>query len=327
MDPAQQPTVKSNIFSFLGKFPLLKILISLALVIVLLLLGWLLWYYGYLGEFGRVAVVVNGKKIYKSEFDRRVTVMTYIHTNITHDQDRLKNVKKNELDSLIRVSLMGQSLAKIGVIVTSKEIEDALAILANKYGGIDSYKNLLATQYHSNLDDSRYSIKAELLQKKIEERLTQKHLYGIWLDRPIPGDAPEKATPAQKEADKKVLAEAKAILAKVQKGENFSNLTETYSDDTKTADNGGDIGFYNPTLSNSVNPSTGKVKILFPSHYVLTKAFNDLKVGQSEIVEYPMGYAIIKVTEVKEGIGAGSYDDWYKKVTKEATIIKFVKVN
>jgi len=325
MDSAQQSAVKTNIFSFLGKFPLLKILISLALVIVLLLLGWLLWYYGYLGEFGKVAAVVSGKKIYKSEFDRRVEVMTYIHTNITHDQDRLKNVKKNELDSLIRVALMEQSLSKLGVSVTSKEIEDALAVQVNKYGGIDSYKNLLEKQYHSNLDDSRYSIKAELLQKKIEQRLTQKELLGIWLKRPIPGDAPEKATPEQKAADKKVLEKANMILAKVRKGENFSILAEAYSEDMETAEAGGDIGFYNPTISEPKDIS--QFKRLFPSHHVLTEAFNELGKGEAKVFEYPSGYSIIKVTDIKEGIGAGSYDDWYKKAVSDSAIIKFVKID
>jgi foldase protein PrsA len=75
---------------------------------------------------------------------------------------------------------------------------------------------------------------------------------------------------------------AKDVLAKVKKGDNFTQLAKTYSLDTGSAIQGGDLGFF----------STGMMVDPFE------KAAFRLKVGEvSDLVKTNFGYHIIKVTD------------------------------
>jgi len=75
------------------------------------------------------------------------------------------------------------------------------------------------------------------------------------------------------------------ILEKAKNGEDFAELAKTYSEDTGSAQNGGDLGYF----------GTG----------VMVQEFEDAAFAMStgdisEIVETQFGYHIIKVTDVKE---------------------------
>jgi peptidyl-prolyl cis-trans isomerase C len=80
--------------------------------------------------------------------------------------------------------------------------------------------------------------------------------------------------------------EAKKILARIKKGEDFAKIAEKSSLDTGTAKNGGDLGLF----------SQGQMVPEFES------AAAKLKVGEiSEPVKTRFGYHIIKVTDKKMG--------------------------
>ncbi len=78
------------------------------------------------------------------------------------------------------------------------------------------------------------------------------------------------------------LALAKEIKAKVDAGEDFETLAKTYSEDTGSAQKGGDLGFFERRM--------------------MVKEFDEvafnLKVGEvSDIVETRFGFHIIKVVD------------------------------
>ncbi|WP_414828020.1 SurA N-terminal domain-containing protein [Alteromonas sp. H39] len=80
--------------------------------------------------------------------------------------------------------------------------------------------------------------------------------------------------------------EAEDVLEKVNSGEDFAELAETYSDDTFSAENGGDLDFISPDM---MDPAFDEA------------AFALENVGDvTGVVETEFGFHIIKLTEVKE---------------------------
>jgi foldase protein PrsA len=77
-------------------------------------------------------------------------------------------------------------------------------------------------------------------------------------------------------------SEAKELLAKIKKGENFASLAKKHSNDPGSAKKGGDLGYF--ATGNMVEP--------------FEKAAFKLKVGEtSDIVKTQFGYHIIKATD------------------------------
>lgn len=94
----------------------------------------------------------------------------------------------------------------------------------------------------------------------------------------------ELAPDADEATEKAARAKAEEVLAKVNAGEPFEKLAETYSSDTGSAKQGGDLGFF--------------------GRGVMDKAFEDaafaLEKGEvSDIVRSGFGLHIIKVTEIE----------------------------
>jgi peptidyl-prolyl cis-trans isomerase D len=89
---------------------------------------------------------------------------------------------------------------------------------------------------------------------------------------------------ASEEDRNKARATATEVLTRARSGEDFATLAKTYSQDTATAPNGGDLGFF----------SRGRMVKPFEE-----AAFNLSAGGISELVETPFGLHIIKAEAVE----------------------------
>ena len=87
------------------------------------------------------------------------------------------------------------------------------------------------------------------------------------------------------EPDQAIAAKAADVLAKIQAGEEFSELAKTFSSDTFSAENGGDLGWFGKGIMDPVFEEA---------------AFSLAKIGDvSAVVKSEFGYHIIKLTDVK----------------------------
>jgi peptidyl-prolyl cis-trans isomerase D len=87
------------------------------------------------------------------------------------------------------------------------------------------------------------------------------------------------------EEDDAIAAKAEEVLAKIQAGEDFSELAKTFSSDTFSAENGGDLGWFgkgimDPAFENAAFSLANKGDV-------------------SAVVKSEFGYHIIKLTDVK----------------------------
>tara|TARA_R110002153_G_scaffold53487_4_gene149140 strand:+ start:8376 stop:10250 length:1875 start_codon:yes stop_codon:yes gene_type:complete len=87
------------------------------------------------------------------------------------------------------------------------------------------------------------------------------------------------------EQDESIAAKAEEVLAKIQAGEDFSELAKTFSSDTFSAENGGDLGWFGKGI---MDPAFENA------------AFSLVNKGDvSGVVKSEFGYHIIKLTDVK----------------------------
>ena len=204
----------------------------------------------------------------------------------------------NILDSLISSKLLYQKATASGVKATDAEVQAEMQKVASNFKSDADLNLALASQ---NLD--RATLEKNLTQnlviskfvdenvnKKIE--VTQEELGKYYsthvtefqhpdivrtshiLIQPA-GDTPEQDSLAKQRAE--------ALLARINKGEDFAKLARENSMDA-SASQGGDIGF---TTKDSLAPEYGEAAFLLP-------------VGGIKLIKTQFGYHVIKVTDKKK---------------------------
>lgn len=138
---------------------------------------------------------------------------------------------------------------QINQIKSSYEDEATFLNVIKQYFGVNSEKELedmLRLEYKRNEAVEDY-VKKDLSDKEIENYYND-NIYGdikashILVKPEVKSDA----TDTEKEkAEKKAKEEAKKIISKLNKGEDFAKLAKEYSDDTATVSKGGDLGYFN----------------------------------------------------------------------------------
>ncbi len=174
----------------------------------------------------KIAIVVNGKPVLESEID------------LAKQWFGIKD-KKKAAERLIDEILIAEAAEKVGLNVTSEELNSAIEKLA-KANGFSSSEEFLDMLREKGIVISEFKdlIKREILGAKFIQIYLRKNLFKgisegklipvrdiriIYLKKDSP-DFPEKY---------------KAVYKGIQRKEPFSQLAKEYSDDTLTAEKGG----------------------------------------------------------------------------------------
>lgn len=301
--------------------PLKKILIPIAVVFIILLISVFgIIYFKYYSnnsststisttiiESSPVLAVVNAASIKQNAVDTYVEFLKNQEpTSVpADDTPEFKTLQTNILDSLIVLNVLENYGNKNNFKVTQKEIDDAYQNIVKNYPSeSDLEKDLVAKKISKNFLMDQ--IKSQVLRDKIFTDVTKnvtvtdaevKKYYDdnketlfkvpeqiqvshILIKFNVP-EGQELTEQLKKEAYDKI----KAVQEKLKSGEDFAALAKSYSEDTASKENGGDIGLI----------SAGQT----------IKEFEDaafaLKVGEvSDIVETTYGYHLIKVTDHKD---------------------------
>ncbi|MBU4293337.1 MAG: peptidylprolyl isomerase [Actinobacteria bacterium] len=286
-----------------------KILISVVSVIVALAVaaGVAFGYFGYRFDFSKTLATVNGASIKQNKVDTYVEFLKNQNpTSVPADNTpEFKTLQANILDSLIVLKVLQNYADKNNFKVTQKEIDDAYQKIVKSYPSeSDLEKDLVAKKISK--DFLMDQVSSQVLRDKIYTDVTKnitisdaevKKYYDdnkeslfkvpeqiqvshILIKFNVP-EGQELTEQLKKEANDKI----KAVQEKLKSGEDFAALAKSYSEDTASKENGGDIGFI----------SAGQTIKEFED-----KAFA-LKVGEvSDIVETTFGYHLIKATDHKD---------------------------
>ena len=248
-----------------------------------------------------VIATVNGEKISREDFDRRLNVFRRMNQDVT------TVVKMQVVDQLTKKVLLNQFVDKKDISVSKEEVQIELDkikfFLQNNPSNKDKpLEEILETQGSSLSELEEEISRALALSKYLETSVTEadKKSYFDANKDAFNGarvqashvliDTRSMKTDAEKEEAKKVID---IVKVEIDKGADFAEMAKKYSN-CPSAEKGGDIGFFQ--RKGSIVEDFAKVAFA-------------MQVGEiSDPVKTQFGYHIIKVTEKEEGKEV-SYED------------------
>ena len=283
-----------------------------------------------------VLATVDNVKITGEDFRKRIEPYFYYQGLKKLSDEEIELYEANTINYMTNLEALYKAGKEEDIEITDEELESNYT---NMMSSITSYFNLTEEEFLKKFDLTSDYIKNSLEKEMIAtEYLTEnsevtekeaKNYYNknkedffeIRASHILISNTDENGEDVSDEKKKENKELAENILKRVQKGESIDDLALEYSDDTNTASNGGDLGFF----------SKGEMNENFE------EASFSLKVGEvySKVVETPYGYHIIKKTgeqytnfdDVKESLIESLTSDKQSNLLQDALDKYNVKVN
>ncbi len=185
-----------------------------------------------------------------------------VHLETLAKMERKKITDKDVYDDLITERVLSIKAQEYKIIVSDREIEREMDRIreANRIPDLKTFETLIEKQ-GMNVYEYRLSLKKQIIMQ---------NLYGVAIQNEQISDEEADAYYAKSKGDERKYFEAdtsvqvgwiffsaktfsekkeKSELAKEVRimavnGQNFANLARTYSDDSRTKNNGGNLGYY-----------------------------------------------------------------------------------
>lgn len=194
------------------------------------------------------------------------------------------------LAGLIEDQVIYSEAQKRGISVSVDELNQAYDAQTKQ---VDKLEEKIHQLYGMSIQEFKEIIAERLLKEKVKSAVITRIRI-----RHILVTTPQAATEAKKQ---------------LTAGADFSLVAKTYSQDSKTKDNGGDLGYWTKgELASQINQTFEDV------------AFKLTINATSDPIQTQYGYHIIQVTE-KTGDNYQSYEEWYAGVLKNYKVIKYLK--
>ena len=230
---------------------------------------------------------VNQELITLEEFNNELQDIKLEHGKLPEDRESLDQLKTTFLDQIINRKLILGEARRMNIHVSEEEINKNILALKRDYAG-ESFKAMLEGRGMS-FEEWKRRLKERLLAEKVINTVAQ--FDGTIDDKSVrqyyEEHIDEYSFAEQVRARQIVVAtveEAKEILRRLRKGEDFGKLAKEKSMMPERV-YGGDLGFF----------ARGEMPEAFDEVF-------SLKVGErSKIVKSPYGYHIFKVEEKVEG--------------------------
>ncbi len=244
-----------------------------------------------------VVATVNGESISKTEFEAAVRNIE-ASSGGPVPQEQRDQVYRGVLEQLVGYKLLLQEVNARKLVVPEAEVEARIGEIRKQFPSEQVFTQMLQSR-QLTLDKLRSDAKADLAVNRLLENaiadkigVSAEQVTAFHKENPDRFKQPESVRAshillsfpqnADAAAKAKVKAQAEQVLKDVKAGRDFAALAKQHSQDTGSAANGGDLGFFQ--RGQMVGP------------------FNDvsfsLGVGQtSDLVETQFGYHIIRVTE------------------------------
>jgi parvulin-like peptidyl-prolyl isomerase len=241
------------------------------------------------------AVMVNGKFVWASDYYQQLDYIQQFSAKTKQSFSDQTDLKKKIIDQLAENEILEFQALRYNVRVSGAEFNDAYQKVINEAGGEIEVKKVLNDLYNMNEQEFKRLVRQKVLKEKIQNNLmVQVQVAHIFTK------------------DEK---RAKEVVGKAQSGSDFAELAKQYSEDTKSRDTGGDLGW----LGKSQLVADGTPLPEFDKAVFSAKP-GDI-VGP---IKTSAGYEIAKVG-TRRGVIDDGFDNWLTTLKKQAKIVRFIK--
>jgi peptidyl-prolyl cis-trans isomerase SurA len=255
-----------------------------------------------------VAAMINGHAITTAELDK-IYQSQYPEPIAESNEDQVMAQRLDLLGRLITAEIMWQQAEKLGLTATDADIDTEVNKSRAPYTK-DEFDKKLAER-HMTMADLRAQLRRELTVNKLINREITSHIiitdadvanfYNankamfnpveplIHMAQILVTPIPDPSVRNLKNSKAQNLNEAKAkiqdIMRRLQQGDDFNVLAQSYSEDPPSTPNGGDMGFVPVANLDKLPPD-------------VRKAIDAIQPGSiSPIMAMPDGFRIVKVFE------------------------------
>jgi peptidyl-prolyl cis-trans isomerase SurA len=255
-----------------------------------------------------VAAEVNGYAITTAYLDK-IYQSQYPEPIAESNEDQVAAQRLDLLSRLITAEIMWQRAEKLGITATDADVDTEINKNRAPYTK-DEFDKKLAER-HMTMDDLRMQVRRDLtINKLVNHEITSHisitdsdvanfynankamfnpaeptiHMAQILVTpQPDPNVRNLKNSKAQNPTEAK--AKIQDVMRRLQQGEDFNMLAQSYSEDNATAPNGGDMGFVPSASLDKLPPDVRKIIDAIQPNSI------------SPVIQMGDGYRIIKVFE------------------------------
>ena len=278
-----------------------------------------------------VAATVNGRAITYADLDKQYQSQ-FGSLNERPSDDQVVIQRLEVLRTLIDNEIMLQRAERLGLMAVDSDVEAKFAELKAPYTQEEFQKQLASRKI--SVEDLKAQLRRDLsVQKLFNKEITsqisisdkdigdfynaskssfnlaepQIHMEQI-LVTPAPDPNVHNLKNDKAQDDEQARKKIEALYSRVRAGEDFAMLAQNYSEDTSSAQNGGDLGFIPESALDKANVE-------------LRKTLMALQPGQTtNILHTAEGYRILKVI-TKEPAGQRALSDPNVQQTIRETLI------
>jgi len=241
------------------------------------------------------AAFVSGNIIWTKEYYQQLAYIKRFSERSKQPLPEEKVLRQQITDQLVENRLLQWEASKNGLRITSKDVNEAFQKIVDQSGGITNVQKTLRDLYDMSENDFKELVRDQVVKEKIQDQLIAqvKVLHILVKDE----------------------ARANEVAAKARAGEAWDQLAKTYSEDIKTRDSWGDLGWLargNLVIDNKQVPE-------------FEEAAFKAKIGEIfGPVKSQVGFQIGKVEDKKGKIQA-SYTNWLNDLKKNTKIYVFIR--
>lgn len=240
------------------------------------------------------AAKVNATLVWSHEFLTRLkflnTFSTQAPSDIASRPPSDTELRSRVLEGLIEDRIIYLEAQKRHIRVTVDELNEAFA----KQGKPEEIAPKIKQLYGMTIVQFRERLAEEVLKEKVKNavlvRTKIRHI--LTLD----------------------LGSAQEAKRQIASGKDFAEVAKQFSQDSKTADTGGDLGYWRKgELTTQISPN-------------LEEAVDKLAVNQvSDPIQTQFGFQVVQVLDRTSGANQ-SYEDWYKETLAKYSVKRYVKI-
>ncbi len=236
-----------------------------------------------------VAATVNGEVIYANDLAREVAAIAKQYNIDLNSEDGKKQraeINKIVLDQVIEQRLILQEARRLGAEATDQQIDQAMTNIKGNFPTAAAFETALA-QRGLTETDLRGRLRTTLVIQNVTAKVSKATVSETEIVKQFEANRAQYDKAEQVRVRHILVeseAEARFVLARLNRGEKFADLARQLSKDPGSKDQGGDLGF------------VGKGQLVAE----FERAAFALQPGQSSpIVKTQYGYHIIQLIERK----------------------------